>query len=67
MFFADFAIMEESRLGIVIDFLREKNVDEEIINTFVREKVSSASLFLMLYEKTQIYAKHQMNRTRTCN
>ena len=45
MFFADFATMEESRLGIVIDFLREKNVDEEIINTFVREKVSSASLF----------------------
>jgi len=45
MFFANFAIMEESRLGIVIDFLREKNVDEEIINTFVREKVTSASLF----------------------
>jgi len=34
--------MEESRQGIVIDFLRKKNVDENIINTFVREKVSIA-------------------------
>ena len=50
--------MGESRQGIVIDFLRDKNVDEEVINTFVREKVSSAVLlrcivavkFLMLYD-----------------
>ena len=35
--------MEESSQGIVIDFLREKNVDENIINTFVREKVSTSN------------------------
>jgi len=39
--------MEESSQGIVIDFLREKNVDENIINTFVREKVSTSNAIVV--------------------